>query len=123
MVEVFYEEPTTDVEDQEPTTNEIKPQNLKLCEEVSIHDKKQWSERSKEENDPQDQVFYDASDELEDFDEPEPVIVQLRDGKEVAIPQDPKEFQRNCKKGGDANDRLEQEGKDMLWNIIASVTF
>ena len=54
------EEPNTNTKDQEPTTNEIKPQDLKLCEEVSIHDINGWNEISEEENCPQDQVFYDA---------------------------------------------------------------
>ena len=94
MVKVFHEGPNTNTEDQESTTNEIKPQDLKLCEEVSIHDINQWSESSEEENDHRDQVYYDASDKLEDFEEPDPIIVQLRDGKEITIPQESKELQK-----------------------------
>ena len=63
-------------------------------EEVSIRDKDPANESSDDEDNLQGQVFYDASDELEDYEEPKPIIVQLRDRKEIAIPQEPTELQK-----------------------------
>ena len=63
-------------------------------EEVSIVDKDLANKSTDDEDDPQGQVFYDASDELEDFNEREPIIVQLRNRKEAFIPQEPTELQK-----------------------------
>ena len=94
MVRFLHEETNHEDDEHEPTTTNLGPQDLKLMEEVSILDKDLANESSEDEDNLQGQVFYDASDELEDYEEPEPIIVHLRDGKEIAIPQEPTELQK-----------------------------
>ena len=94
MVNVLHEETQQKDDEQETTTTNIEPQDLKLMEEISICDKGPANESSDDEDNHQEHVFYDASDELEDYEEPEPIIVQLRDGKEISIPREPIEMQK-----------------------------
>ena len=65
---------------------------MSIREEISINDninlgnEGDESDSTVEDEDPSDQLFYDASDELEDYNEPDPMTIQLRDGKEIDIP-------------------------------------
>ena len=69
---------------------DLKAMNIR--EEISIHDninignEGNESDSTLEDEGPSDQLFYDASDELEDYNEPDPMTIQLRDGKEIDIP-------------------------------------
>ena len=69
---------------------DLKAMNIR--EEISIHDninlgnEGNESDNTLEDEGPSDQLFYDASDELEDYNEPDPITIQLRDGKEIDIP-------------------------------------
>lgn len=85
MVRVIHKVPNIVGDEQGTTTPESKPKELKLLKEVSIHDKIREDKSSENENDLHDQVFYDALDELEDFEKLEPISVQLRNGKENTI--------------------------------------
>ena len=90
MVRILHDE--TKQEGEKLDTTETR--DLKLLEEISICDKNPVNESSNEEEDHHEQIYYDASDELEEFEEPEPIIVQLRNGKEVIIPREPSELQK-----------------------------
>ena len=46
MVKVLYEHPDHKEHEKEPTTTNLKPQDLKLMEEISIHDKDLANESS-----------------------------------------------------------------------------
>ena len=65
---------------------------MNIREEISIHDninignEGNESDSTLEDEGPSNQLFYDASDELEDYNEPDPMTIQLRDGKEIDIP-------------------------------------
>ena len=37
-------------------------------------------------------MFYDASDELEDFQEIDPIVIQLRDGRQIEVQEETKEM-------------------------------
>ena len=69
---------------------DLKAMNIR--DEISIHDNNKLGNEGKEGNStvedkgPLDQFFYDASDKLEDYDTPNPTTIQLRDGKEIDIP-------------------------------------
>lgn len=69
---------------------DVKAMNIR--EEISIHDNINLgnegteSDSTIEDEGPSDQLFYDASDKLEDYNEPDPTTIQLRDGKEIDIP-------------------------------------
>ena len=57
-------------------------------EEISICDKSQENEEvssSEEDNELNKELFYDASDELEDLQEEEPMVMQLRDGRQIEV--------------------------------------
>ena len=71
-----------------------------MIEEISICDKDPVNESSNEEDDHNEQIYYDASDELEEYEEQEPIVIQLRDGKEITIPGEPTELQkrRRCQR-------------------------
>ena len=94
MVRVLHEETKQEDDEQETATITMEPQNLKLIEEISIFDKDPTNKSSEDEDNQQGHVFYDASDEQEDYEEPEPIVVQLRDGKEITIPREPSEMQK-----------------------------
>ena len=81
-------------DEHETTTAETNPQELKLLEEVSIHNEIHRNESSEDENPHHDQVFYDASDELKDFEKPEPITVQIRNGREITIHYESTELQK-----------------------------
>ena len=98
MVRVLHEETKQEDDEQETITTTIEPWDLKLIEEISICDKDPTNESSNDEADHQEHVYYDASDELEEYEEPEPIVVQLRDGKEVTIPRESTEFQKKKKR-------------------------
>ena len=90
MVRVLHDETKQEKEKQDNTET----RDLKLLEEISICDQDPVNESSNEEEDHHEQIYYDASDELEDFEELEPIVVQLRDGKEIIIPREPSELQK-----------------------------
>ena len=90
MVRVLHDETKQEGEKQDNT----EPRDLKLLEEISICDEDPADESSSEEEDHHEQIYYDASDELEDYVEQEPIIVQLRDGKEITIPREQSELQK-----------------------------
>ena len=69
MVRVLHEE--TKLEDDKRDTTKP-PRDLKLIKEISICDKDPVNESSNEEEDHHGQIYYDASDELEEHEEPEP---------------------------------------------------
>ena len=94
MVRVLHEETKQEDDEQETITTTIEPRDLKLIEEISICDKDPANKSSNDEDDHQEHVYYDASDELEEYEEPEPIVVQLRDEKEITIPQEPTELQK-----------------------------
>ena len=68
---------------------DLKAMNIR--DEISIHDNLNLgnegdeSDNTVEDEGPSDQLFYDASDKLEDYNEPDPTAIQLRDGKEIDI--------------------------------------
>ena len=69
---------------------DLKAMNIR--DEISIHDninlgnEGDESDSSIEEESPLDQLFYDALDELKEYDTLDPTTIQLRDGKEIDIP-------------------------------------
>ena len=77
MVKVLHEETKQEDDEEETTITNIEPRDLKLIEEISICDKDLANEGPNDENDHQEHVYYDASDELEDYEEPESIVVQL----------------------------------------------
>ena len=90
MIRVLHDE----TKQEDDVQKLIEPKNLKIIEEISICDKDPANESSNDEGDCQEQIYYDASDELEDYEEPEPIVVQLRDGKEITIPRELTELQK-----------------------------
>lgn len=88
------------IEESEEATCEHDPNNMieielkamNIRDELSIHDNIRLgnegnkSNNTLEDEGPSDQLFYDASDKLEDYDTPHPTTIQLRDGKEIDIP-------------------------------------
>ena len=66
---------------------DLKAMNIR--DEISIHNNNNLgneSDSTVEDEGPSDQLFYDALDELEDYNEPDPTTIQFRDGKEIDIP-------------------------------------
>ena len=64
-------------------------------EEISVCDKIPKEEKvssSDEENDSNKELFYDACDELEDFQETDPIVIQLRDGRQIEVEEETKEM-------------------------------
>ena len=64
-------------------------------EEISICDKSQDDEgesSSNEDNGLNKELFYDASDELEVFHETKPMVIQLRDGRQLEVQGETKDM-------------------------------
>ena len=74
-------------DEQENTTTDANPQELKFLDEVSNNNRvTREEERFKDENDLHNQVFYDASNELKYFEGQKSITVQLKNGKGIIIP-------------------------------------
>ena len=90
MVSVIQDQPLQ-IDSKEDTTITMNDQAnaLFIRDEVSIRDRigtKEVSDYSSEEEAHQGERFYDASDELEDYQEQDPIVIQLKDGREIEIP-------------------------------------
>ena len=96
MVSIIQEplESTKTYERNINTTNEV-TEVLFVKEENSICDKSQKEEEvhsSNEDNELNKELFYDASDEMEDFQEVEPMVIQLRDGRQIEVQEKTKDM-------------------------------
>ena len=103
MVSIIQEplEPTKTEGGNINTINEV-TKVLLVKEEISICDKSQKDEEvslSDEDNDLNKDLFYDAYDEWEDFHEEEPMIIQLRDGRQIEVQGETKNMFAKQRKG------------------------
>ena len=85
MVSIIHEPlESIKIEEESTNTTSIRSEVMYVKGEVSICDRSQEEEEaspSDEEKDVNMELFYDASDELEDFQETNPIVIQLKDGR------------------------------------------
>ena len=81
---------------------------LYLREDISVKEREsseEISDYSYGENHLLEEEYYDASDELEEYQEEEPILIQLRDGREIPMPNQCPKLMRRERRGKQTRSR------------------
>ena len=85
MVSVILDPPNhINLEEDETNTSVKEIEAMYFKDEISIRDEsniEEVVESSSDMEDPQGELFYDAFDELEEYQEQEPIVIKLKDGR------------------------------------------